>query len=398
MQTIAPEKVGLSAARLGRIRPAMQRYVDENKLAGVLTAVARHGHIAHLDTVGLMDVEANKPMQLDTIFRIYSMSKPITSVAVMMLYEENRFLLTDPVSRFIPEFEHVQVFVRKNGSGIELADPARPIAIHDLLTHTAGLAYGLENVEYVDQLYQQRVWALRERRPDMTLADMIRSVAALPLANQPGSRWHYSMATDVLGYLVEMVSGMPFDAFLKARIFEPLGMVDTGFHVPADKLGRFAATYSPGEKGGMQLLDAPATSRFARPTSCPSGGGGLVSTAEDYLRFAQMLLNDGELDGVRLLGRKTVELMRTNHLPAGMPVFEDGATGFGLGFGVILDVARTRMLGSVGSYSWGGAAGTKFWIDPQEDLIGLLMIQFMPSGHYPIGSDFQVLAYQAIVD
>jgi CubicO group peptidase (beta-lactamase class C family) len=398
MQTIAPEKVGLSAARLGRIRPAMQRYVDENKLAGVLTAVARHGQIAHLDMVGQMDIEANKPMQLDTIFRIYSMSKPITSVAVMMLYEENRFLLTDPVSRFIPEFEHVQVFVRKNGSGTELADPVRPIAIHDLLTHTAGLAYGLENVEYVDQLYQQRLWALRERNPGMTLADMIRYVAGLPLANQPGSMWRYSMATDVLGYLVEVVSGMPFDAFLKARICEPLGMVDTDFHVPADKLGRFAATYSPGEGGGMRLFDAPATSRFAQPSSSPSGGGGLVSTAEDYLRFAQMLLNGGELDGVRLLGRKTVELMRANHLPAGMPVFEDGATGFGLGFGVILDVARSRMLGSAGSYGWGGAAGTKFWIDPQEDLVGLLMIQFMPGGHYPIASDFQVLAYQAIVD
>jgi CubicO group peptidase (beta-lactamase class C family) len=398
MDTITPEAVGFSSARLLRIDQAMQRYVDEDKLAGIVTTVARRGKLAHFEKYGMMDVEAGKPMQLDTIFRIYSMTKPITSVAVMMLYEEGRFFLSDPVHKYIPAFEHVKVFVRKTETGLELADLERPITIRDLLTHTSGLSYGFEESSYVDEQYRKHVWEPRENKPETTLEEWILAVARLPLVHQPGSAWTYSMSTDVLGYLVQVVSGMPFEQFLKERITEPLGMVDTDFYVPEAKIDRFAANYGPGDDGGLKVFDEPKTSRFAKPTTHPSGGGGMVSTATDYVRFAQMLLNKGELDGVRLLGRKTVELMTVNHLPAGLYTCEDKAAGFGLGGAVVLDVAQTQNVGSVGNWGWGGAAGTRFWIDYQEELIGVLMIQFMPGGHYPVGTDLQVAVYQALVD
>jgi CubicO group peptidase (beta-lactamase class C family) len=398
MKTVEPEKVGCSPARLERIDRVMQRYVDQNKIAGILATMARRGQVVYSRCFGLMDVEAQKPMQLDTLFRIYSMTKPITSVAVMMLYEEGHFHLADPISRFIPGFEGVRVLVNATESGIELANLEREITIRHLLTHTSGLSYGFEEDDPVDRMIAKRIWRVREQEPDTTLEQMVRELARLPLAYQPGSAWRYSLATDVLGYLVQVVSGIPFDEFLKRRIFEPLGMVDTDFYVPQEKIGRFAANYGPGEEGGLQVIDAPATSSYAKPTACPSGGGGLVSTAPDYLRFAQMLLNGGELDGVRLLGRKTVELMTTNHLPDGLHPFEDPGRGFGLGVSVLIDVATSQSLGSVGTYGWGGAANTGFLIDPQEELIGLLMLQFMPSGTYPVWEDFAVLVYQSIVD
>jgi CubicO group peptidase (beta-lactamase class C family) len=247
-------------------------------------------------------------------------------------------------------------------------------------------------------MIQKRIWGMLEREPGTTLERMIRELARLPLAYQPGSAWLYSLATDVLGYLVQVISGMPFDEFLKQRIFEPLEMVDTDFYVPEDKIGRFAANYGPGEDGGLQVIDPPATSQYAKPTAHPSGGGGLVSTASDYLRFAHLLLNKGELDGVRLLGRKTVELMTMNHLPDGLHPWEDPFRGFGLGVDVLTDVAKAQIPGSVGTYGWGGAANTNFWVDPREELIGLLMLQFMPSGTYPVIPDFKVLVYQSIID
>ena len=398
MNTVTPEEAGFSSTRLSRIGPVMQRYVDENKLAGIISMVARHGKIAHLEKVGMMDIEAGKSMEFDTVLRIYSMTKPITSVAVLMLYEEARFHLSDPVSRFIPGFADVKVFLRKTDSGVELADLEREITIRDLLTHTAGLSYGFEEDSYVDSLYQKRVWAQGKRDPRVTLEEVIEALTHIPLLFQPGTRFQYSMATDVLGYLVQVVSGMPFDDFLKQRIFEPLGMVDTGFHVPESKVGRFAANYSPAVGGGLELLDALTTSRYAKPTVFPSGGGGLVSTTTDYIRFAQMLLNKGEFEGVRLLGRKTIELMTTDHLPAALHVFEDRSRGFGLGVGVLRNLGLSQALGSVGTYGWGGAANTNFWIDPKEDLIGLLMLQFMPSGTYPVIADFRTLVYQALVD
>jgi len=376
----------------------MQRYVDEAKVAGILAMAARYGQVMYAKCFGMMDIEAGKPMQFDTLFRIYSMTKPITSVAMLMLYEEGHFQLTDPVSRFIPEFEDLRVLVKATESGIELADLKQPVTIWHLLTHTSGLGYGLDQSDLLNRMYHERLWPFFAHQSDATLEEMVREVTRLPLAHQPGSAWRYSVATDVLGYLVQVISGMPFDDFLKQRIFEPLGMADTGFYVPGTKIVRLAANYGPGENGGLGLVDAPATSQYARPTRAPLGGVGLVSTAADYMRFAQMLLNKGELDGVRLLGRKTVELMTTSHYqPLGDLLFEDHS-GFGLGVMVLEDVAKSRRLGSAGTYAWAGSATTFFWVDPQEHLIGLLMLQFLPIGTYPVLLDFQVAVYQSIVD
>jgi len=293
MHTVEPEQVGCSSERLKRIDTAMQRYVDEGKIAGILAMVARRGATVYANCLGMMDIEASKAVQFDTLFRIYSMTKPITTAAVMMLYEEGHLQLTDPMSRFIPGFEHVKVLARETESGLELADLEHEITIWHLLTHTSGLSYGSGENDPVDEVYQKRFRPMLEREPDTTLEQMIQALAWLPLAHQPGSAWRYSFATDVLGYLVQVVSGKPFEDFLKQRIFAPLGMVDTDFYVPEHKIGRFAANYGPDEEGGLKVIDAPATSRYAKPTTHPSGGGGLVSTAPDYMRFAQMLLNRG---------------------------------------------------------------------------------------------------------
>ena len=398
METVLPESVGLSSQRLARLTRAMQAYVDQGKLAGMITAIARRGHVAHMCKYGMMDIEAGKPMQFDTLFRIYSMTKPITSVAVMMLYEEGRFHLSDPVSRFIPGFADVRVFERKTDSGIELADLAREITIRDLLTHTAGLSYGFDEDSYVDSLYQKHILEPSRQDPDCTLEQMANEFVRLPLAHQPGTTWHYSMATDVLGYLVQVVAGVHFEDYLQERVLQPLGMVDTSFAVPPEKLARFAATYGPAKEGGLALVDAPATSRFARPTRCPSGGGGLISTVNDYMRFAQMLLDQGRYEGGRLLSRKSVELMTANHIAPGMRQAGFEGSGFGLGFAVVTDPTEFPVLGSVGAYGWDGAASTVFWVDPCEALIGLLMVQFVPADHSPILGDFRVLVYQAIDD
>jgi CubicO group peptidase (beta-lactamase class C family) len=402
MRTNTPEAVGLSSARLDRLRDHMQRYVDQHKLAGLITMVARHGQVVHAECFGMMDLEANKPMQLDTIFRLYSMTKPITSVAVMILYEEGHFQLYDSVSRYIPEFKDLKVFVEATEAGIELAEAEREITIRDLLTHTAGLTYDFLEGSAVGAMYREAELF----RPDQSLQDMIRKLAKLPLVLQPGRAWRYSVAFDVLGYLVEVISGMPFESFLEQRIFRPLGMVDTAFYVPQEKLGRLAAMYGPAEEGGLKLIEAPATSPFAEPPRLASGGGGLVGTASDYMRFAQMLLNGGELDNTRLLSRKSIELMITNHLSQhlipfalvkGAEIYTKGY-GYGLGFGVLMDVAQSETVGSVGEFEWGGAASTSFWVDPNEELIGLLMPQFQPVLYYPIDRQFKVLTYQAIDD
>ena len=388
-----PEEVGLSATRLERISPFMQGYVDSEKLPGTITMVASRGKVAHFRCVGMMNREAEKPMEPDTIFRIYSMTKPITSVAVMMLYEEGLFQLTDPVSKIIPEFKDLKVFVKETESGLELAKSKPEMAIWHLLSHTSGLNYGWGKDSPVGAMYGEKSASPREG----TLKDMIRKLGELPLASQPGSEWQYSSSTDVLGYLVEVISGQSFDVFLKEKIFEPLGMKDTGFHVPEEQLHRFAANYAPAEDGKIKLIDDPATSVFSKPRTFFSGGGGLASTTADYIRFSQMLLNKGELDGARLLGRKAIELMTMNHLGKESHPFEDPARGFGLGFSVAMDVAKSRSLGSVGTFGWGGAAATTFWVDPQEEIIGLFMTQLMQSP-YPFLQEFRVLVYQAIVD
>jgi CubicO group peptidase (beta-lactamase class C family) len=316
----------------------------------------------------------------------------------MMLYEEGYFQLHTPVSEFIPAFKESKVFAGATESGLELADLSREITIHDLLTHTSGLTYGFEADHPVEVLYQD-VW--KKLDAGATLEAMVQMVATLPLLHQPGSAWHYSFSTDVLGRVVEVISGVSFDAFLAQRIFDPLGMVDTGFYVPPEKIDRFATSYGPQERGdGLKVLDDPATGEYASPPAFLSGGGGLVSTAHDYLRFAQMLLNQGELDGARLLGPRTIELMTVNHLPTDLIPYANpdpiDGYGFGLGWKVMLDPAHAKVLGSAGMYGWGGAASTEFWVDPSAELIGLIMLQFMP--YSPLVEDFQVLVYQAMTD
>jgi len=399
MNTTKPEKLGFSSQRLARIHTVMQRYVDEGKLAGIVTLVARRNQVVHFEKCGMAEIETGQQMEFNTLFRIYSMSKPITSTAVLMLLEEGQLRLNDPIGHYIPAFSNVKVLDDTPGSGGRLVEPIRPINIRDLLTHTAGLSYGFEDNVDIDELYRN-LWGQLDANPAFTLKDWIETLAQIPLAYQPGTRYRYSMATDVLGYLVEVVAGMPFAQFLQQRIFEPLQMPDTSFYVPEDKIDRFAATYGPGDQGGLQVSDASRTSHYTNPNKRASGGGGLVSTTGDYLRFAQMLLNQGELDGVRLLGRKTIELMTSNCLPPGVYLDNDPVrgAGFGLGVSVLLDLGRSNELGSLGNYGWGGAANTNFWIDRKEELLGILMLQFMPSETYPVRADFRNLVYQALVD
>lgn len=399
METTQPEAVGLSTKRLGRIRPAMQRYVDQGKLAGILSLVSRQSKIAHCEAVGWMNIKAQTPMAYDTIFRIYSMTKPITSTAAMMLLEEGLFRLLDPVSAYLPELKGLKVMKHPGGSVTDLEDAKREISIRDLFTHSSGLSYGFDDNDSLDELYKKELWP-KVDKPKTNLSTLISALSTAPLAFQPGTAFRYSFSIDVLGRLVEVISGLRLDHFFRQRIFEPLGMVDTGFWVPAEKAGRFAVNYGPDEKhpGKLKDIDPFKKSDYRRPNTFLSGGGGLVSTAGDYLRFCQMLLNGGTLDGERLLGRKTVELMRTNHLPDGIYEDEHRAYGFGLGGNVLLHVNRAPTLGTEGSWGWGGAANTKFWIDWKEQLIGILMLQFMPSDQYPVAKDFQNLVYQSLID
>ena len=384
---VVPEEVSVSAERLERIHPVMQDYVDKENLPGFLTVVARRGKIVHFETIGMRDVENKKPVESDTIFRIYSMSKPITSVAVMMLYEEGKFQLDTPVSKFIPEFENMKVY---NEDQTESSDAKERITVKHLLTHTAGFTYGWGS-KPVDERYK----ALKMSGASATLVDMVKTLSDIPLVHEPGERWTYGVSTDVLGYLVEVVSGMPFEEFLQTRLFEPLGMVDTAFSVSSEKRDRFAALYSFTKADGLERVGkkADVDGEF---TFFPSGGGGLVSTAADYMRFCQMLLNGGELDGARILRKETVELMRYPH--------HDG--WFGLGFAIV-DDKKSKDLDdkddeelkgtpeSVGSFSWSGAAATIFWIDPVEEIVGLLMTQ-IHNNPYPFHHQFKVLTYEAL--
>lgn len=381
-----PEEVGMSAARLDRIAPVMQRWVDDGKIPCALTMIAREGRLVHFEKFGMQDVATSKPIEFDTIFRIYSMTKPITSVAVMMLYEEGHFQLNTPVSEFIPAFKDMKVYANH---GDAIVDAEREVTVKHLLTHTAGLIYGGDWVHPINDRYREANFFGGD------LANMVQELGNIPLLHHPGDSWNYGMSTDVLGYLVEVVSGMPFAEFLKKRIFEPLGMVDTDFSVPEEKADRYATLYEPTEDGGIQVLEnAPVSSG---PLSFfHAGGAGIQSTAADYLRFCQMMLNEGELDGVRLLGKKTVELITMNHIPEDwQPLWRTGS-GFGLGFAVVTDVADTHALGSLGTYSWGGLASTIFWIDPVEELIAILMTQLI--GDAPFHPQFRVLTYQAIID
>ncbi len=391
---------GLSPERLKRIAPAMQAYVDRGQVAGVLTLIARRGEIVHQECFGLADLEAKTPMRPDALFRIYSMSKPITCVAALMLWEEGAFALLDPVSQYLPEFKGMQVL---GPNGLEPLQ--REITVRDLFTHTSGLSYPNPEGSPAERLLWQATREAEATGGEPDLAEWLGRICRAPLTCQPGSRWQYGFSHDVLGRLVEVLSGQPFDRFLEERIFRPLGMADTGFYVPPAKLGRLTAMYSLDSQGQLHLEDPPA-GRWARPRRFLSGGGGLVSSTQDYLRFCQMLLNGGELDGVRLLGRKTIELMTQNHLPPPpLPSSFGGdenhpGYGYGLGVRVLVDVARSGLAGSVGEYGWAGAAETYFWNDPVEQMIGLVMLQFMgPEGYrLMLVERFRALAYQAIVD
>jgi CubicO group peptidase (beta-lactamase class C family) len=404
MEHKRPESAGFSPQRLARIRPAMQRYIDEGLFAGILTMIARKGEIVHCESVGMRNLEAGKPIQENTIFRIYSMSKLITSVAALILYEEGLFCLHDPVDAFLPEFKDIQVAEKDTNGQWQLVPPARPITIRSLLTHTSGLSYGADPDHLADKTLNETIAPLWSGRGEYALRDFVRGVAASPLHHQPGEIFHYSVSTDVLGRLVEVVSGMPFGEFLRKRIFEPLHMQDTSFYVPVEKVERFACMYGPLKEndvvapGKLKNIDPIPESAFLYPDRMQGGGGGLVSTAPDYLRFCQMLLNHGELDGELILGRKTVDLMRMNHLPEGRYMDEDlKAQGFGLGGYVLLHPERHTANGSVGNFGWGGAANTFFWIDFVEEMIPIIMIQYQPFMPFPIEDMYKNLVYQALV-
>ena len=401
---VSPEQVGLSAARLARISSWMRGWVDSGKLPGMTVCVMRKGQLAFAETYGRADVERNRPMRPDTIVRIYSMTKPLTSTAIMMLYEEGRFQLDEPISKFIPAFKSPRVYAGGSRGKIDSVPAEREITFRDLLTHTSGLTYGFMESTPVDAVY-------RDQKIDFgtataSLADVVERLAAVPLIAQPGKAWNYSVATDVLGYLAQVISGQPFDVFLREKVLKPLGMLDTDFIVAKEKQERFATCYMPGKDGKLAVMDDPTKSTYLAPRNGYSGGGGLAGTAGDYLRFCKFMLNKGELDGVRLLGRKTVELMTSNHLPGdmadmGMPRFSESpyyGIGFGLGFSVMINPAKAQILGTAGEYAWGGAASTAFWCDPAEDMAVVLLTQLYPSSTYPIRRDLRVLTYQAIVD
>jgi len=401
-----PETVGLSSRRLENIDTFLQRkYVDTGRMPGTLSLVWRRGEIAHLGVTGMADIARGKKMAEDTIFRIYSMTKPVTSVATMMLVEQGLIALDDPVHRFIPSWKDLGVY---NGGFMETFRTKRcerPMQVIDLLRHTSGLTYGFQQSTNVDAAY--RKVKIGEIEKHGTLEEMVEKLGSLPLEFSPGTAWNYSVSTDILGYIVGKVAGVAFDDFLRTKIFKPLGMHDTDFHVHEGKRERFAACYAATPKGGMDLQDDPAKSPYLAPPSLVSGGGGLVSTAGDYLRFCRMLINGGSLDGVQLLSPKTVELMTQNHLPGGhdLPalsksLFSEAAyngIGFGLGFSVTMDPVKTMIPGSVGEYSWGGAASTTFWIDPREDLIAIFMTQLLPSSVYPVRREFRTMVYSSFV-
>ena len=414
----SPETVGMSKAALDRIDTHLkQRYIESGRFPGAQLLVYRRGKVAHSSVQGFADVERKVAMRDDTIFRIYSMTKPITTVAFMMLFEEGRVALDEPVHKYIPEWKNLGVFVAGISPAFLTRPPTRPMLIVDLLRHTSGLTYGFQQRSNVDAAYREK--KIGEVVKAGTLQTMIEDLASIPLEFSPGEAWNYSVSTDVLGYLVGKIAGQPFEQFLKQRIFDPLGMTDTDFHVPAEKAHRFAACYSADpqggfninvtdRKGGLTLQDDPTTSSFLQPPEFISGGGGLCSTAADYLTFCRALINGGELGGVRLLGPKTLQLMTSNHLPGGADLpalsrsmFAEAAyngIGFGLGFSVTMDPAKTLIPGSPGEYAWGGAATTSFWIDPAEDLIAIFMTQVLPSSAYPIRRELRTMVYAAITE
>jgi CubicO group peptidase (beta-lactamase class C family) len=404
---VDPDEVGFDASRLARLDAHFAAYVDDGRLPGYQLTVARRGRIAHLTSHGNADLEAGRAVDADTIWRIYSMTKPITSVAAMMLYEQGAFELGDPISRWLPEFAAPRVYVGGSASRPVTVPATESIRVWHLMTHTAGLTYGFHHVHVTDEIYRSAGFDLTTP-PGLDLAGCVAEWAKLPLAFQPGSEWLYSVATDVLGRLVEIWSGQTLEAYFREHVLGPLDMTDTGFSVPPADHDRLAALYAlaPGlpDKVRFDLLGEP----FKAPPGWLSGGGGLVSTSRDYLRFAAMLLGGGAVDGVRLLSPRTVRYMRRNHLPGGVdlatfgwPLFAEtnyNGVGFGLGLAVTEDPVAAKVLSSAGESYWGGMASTAFWIDPAEDLAVIFMTQLLPSSSYPIRPQLRQLVYQALVD
>ncbi len=397
---------GLDTTRLARIGEHLdEAYIKPGKLPGALTLVARRGEIAYLHAQGLMDAERAKPVQRDTLFRVYSMTKPITSIALMQLYEQGRFLLDDPVHKYIPSWKNLQVYKAGIHPHFMTTPPARSMTIRDLLTHQSGLTYGFMNRTNVDAAYR----ALRlDGGSGLTLERLIDELSRLPLEFSPGTAWNYSVSTDVCGYLVQLIAGMTLEDYFQQHIFNPLGMSDTHFVVPQEKIERFAACYQYMPGDSFSLQDDPADSHFTKPHGYLSGGGGLVSCIDDYYRFVQALANGGELEGSRIIGRKTLGFMRMNHLPGNqdLPTVSVGSfsetpyegTGFGLGFSVKTDVAKSQTIGSVGEYGWGGMASTNFFIDPVEDLMMIFMTQLIPSSSYQVRQELRAIINAALVD
>ncbi|MEO8927506.1 MAG: serine hydrolase domain-containing protein [Caulobacteraceae bacterium] len=410
---LAPRETGLSTARLERITQHLERhYIAPGKIAGCQVAVARHGHLAYLRSFGQMDREAGKAMADDAIFRIYSMTKPITSVALMTLYERGYFQLNDPVSRFFPAWKDQRVWVSGEGEAMVTQAPVRPVSMRDMLCHTGGLTYGsvLTALGAPDMgLAVDKVYATLRIRRDQgeTLMGFMDKLAQVPLLYQPGDRWMYSLSTDVCGALVEKIAGQRFDKYLQDTLFDPLGMKDTAFIVAPEKVDRFCANYRRDADKSLRLLEAPETSEYLSQPSFFAGGSGLTSTTADYLRFCEMLRRGGELEGARILGPRTVALMHRNHLKGGQDLAAmavggfsetaDAGVGFGLGFATTLDEVATGGLGG-GDYYWGGAASTMFSIDPIEDLTLVFMTQFMPSGTFNFRGQLKSIVYSSIVE
>jgi CubicO group peptidase (beta-lactamase class C family) len=403
LPTALPEEVGLSAQRLKHLDQRMQGYIDKEQLAGGVTLVARHGKIAHFKAYGKMSLDTGQPMQKDALFRLYSMTKPITSTALLRLFEQGLIQLNYPVEMYIPAFKDIKVFDGLDADGkMKLVDQKRKVTILDMFRHTSGLTYGVFSNTPVDIAYRKANLSYFKE----PLESFIEKLAKMPLLYQPGTVWHYSYSHDVLAYLVERLSGMPYDKYLQKVIFEPLGMNDTSFGVAEDKLPRYTTCYGPPGKdskdGKIRAIETPDKSQYLLGAKFQAGGAGLVSTAEDYFRFGQMLLNKGEYNGNRILGKKTVELLRSNHLPPELLPMKLGkmtmpGRGFGFGVSVVIDAVATANLASVGQYGWSGIATTIFYIDPVEDMVSILMAQFLPS-KFALFNQFQTLVYQSITE
>jgi CubicO group peptidase (beta-lactamase class C family) len=403
--TVDPAEVGFDASRLARLDKHFAGYVDKGKLAGWQLVVSRRGEVAHTAHYGKADLEAGDPVRPDTLWRIYSMTKPITSVAAMMLWEQGRFELNTPISRWLPEFAEPKVYAGGPPHGPLTVPATEPIRVWHLLTHTSGLTYGFARMSVVDGIYRRS--GFEQPTAGSDLAEACRTWARMPLLFNPGSSWNYSVSTDVLGRLVEAVSGQPLDVFFRENIFGPLGMTDTSFWVEEARRSRLAALYAREPRtGGTMRMDGQGAQAIT-PATMFSGGGGLVSSAADYQRFVQLLARGGELDGVRLLSNRTVRMMATNHLPGNadlagytLPtaIFRDPGVGFGLGFAVVLNPTASHTHGSPGEFYWGGMASTAFWVDPVEDLTVTFFTQLTPSSTYPIRPQLRQMVYSALVD